>query len=351
MRCRVLASVAAWVGVGTMVLLSVTPVAGQDHPKPATAKSPAKPWTPPRTPDGHPDLQGVWDYRTLTPLERPKQLGTKAFFTPEEAAKFAKEESLRQNRDLAVPGKGGSQYPAGGVVAYNEAWYDRGTKVEGSLRTSLIIDPPDGRIPWTAEGQALVDRHAAEARQDMLGHPRADSWEDRPLPERCLEGFNAGPPMTPGEYNNNVHLFLTHKYLAILNEMIHDVRIVPLDGRPHGTIRQWKGDSVGHWEGDTLVVDTINFRRETSLLGSSANMHLIERFTRTAPDTLLYEFTVEDPKMFTRPWTADIPMLKSKDHIYEYACHEGNYAMRGILAGARAEEKRAAEEAAKKAAK
>ena len=156
-------------------------------------------------------------------------------------------------------------------------------------------------------------------------------------------GLNAGPPVVPGAYNNDVQLLQTPGYVVILNEMVHSARIVPLDGRPHGSIRQWRGDSVGHWEGNTLVVDTTNFRRETSLPGSSANTHLIERFTRTDANTLLYEFTVDDRTMWTRPWTAVVPMTKSDDPIYEYACHEGNYAMSGILAGARAADKAAAE--------
>jgi len=206
------------------------------------------------------------------------------------------------------------------------------------------VDPPDGRLPaWTPEGQKEADLRAAAERNDQLGHPAADSWEDRPLQERCLVGLNAGPPMVPGAYNNDVQLLQTPGYVVILNEMVHSARIVPLDGRPHGSIRQWRGDSVGHWEGNTLVVDTINFKRETSLPGSSANTHLIERFTRTDANTLLYEFTVDDPTMWTRPWTAVVPMTKSDDPIYEYACHEGNYAMSGILAGARAADKAAAE--------
>ena len=163
-------------------------------------------------------------------------------------------------------------------------------------------------------------------------------------------GSNAGPPMTPGAYNNNFQLFQNRDYVVIVNEMIHEARIIPVDGRPHGQIRQWKGDSRGHWEGDTLVVDTINFKRDTTFAGYTANMHLIERFTRTDPATLVYEFTVDDPTTWTKPWTAQIPMSKSDDPIYEYACHEGNYAMPSILAGARADEK-AAEEAAKKAAR
>jgi hypothetical protein len=323
-------------------------VAGQTESatKAAAAKTAAsaKPWTPPRTPDGQPDLQGVWDYRTITPLERPKELGTKAFFTEEEAAKYEKTENQRQNRDLIDPEQGGLFYPKGGVVPYNEFWYDRGNKVAGTKRTSLIVDPPDGRLPpWTPEGQKEADLRAVAERNDQLGHPAADSWEDRPLQERCLVGLNAGPPMVPGAYNNDVQLLQTPGYVVILNEMVHSARIVPLDGRPHGIIRQWRGDSVGHWEGNTLVVDTTNFRRETSLPGSTANMHLIERFTRTDANTLLYEFTVDDPTMWTRPWTAVVPMTKSDDPIYEYACHEGNYAMSGILAGARAADKAAAE--------
>ena len=298
-----------------------------------------KNWTPPRTPDGRPDLQGVWDYRTIAPLERPPELGTKEFFTAEEAAKFESEENQRQNRDLIDPEVGGLNYPPGGVIPYNEFWYDRGNKL-GSRRTSLIVDPPDGRLPpWTSEGQKVAELRAARSRDDQLGHPHADSWEDRPLQERCLIGLNAGPPMTPGAYNNNVQLLQTPGYVVLLNEMVHSARIVPMDGRPHGNIRQWKGDSRGHWEGDTLVVDTINFKRETNVAGTSANTHLIERFTRTGPDTLAYEFTVDDPTMWTKPWKAVVPMLKSDEPIYEYACHEGNYAMRSILAGARAADK------------
>ena len=316
---------------------------------PAAAQTPA--YKAPRTADGHPDLQGVWDFRTLTPLERPVELGTKAFFTDEEAAKFEKDENRRQNRDLSDAERGNVLYPAGAVSPYNEIWYDRGNKVVGSKRTSLIVDPPNGRLPaMTPEGKKRADLRAAEQRETQLGRPHADSWEDRPLQERCIVGLNAGPPMTPGAYNNNVQLFQTPQYVVILNEMVHDARIIPLDGRPHGHLRQWKGDSRGHWEGNTLVVDTTNFKRETSLPNSSANTHLIERFTRTDANTLLYEFTVDDPTMWTRPWTAAVPMRKSTDPIYEYACHEGNYAMASILAGARAAEK-AAEEAAKKGSK
>ena len=296
-------------------------------------------YKPPRTPYGQPDLQGVWDFRTITPLERSKELGTKAFFTAEEAAKYEQEENRRQNRDLIDPKQGGSQYPPGGVVPYNEFWYDRGNKVAGAKRTSLIVDPADGRLPpRTPEGQKRAEARAVASRNDQLGQPLADSWEDRPLQERCLMGSNAGPPMIPGAYNNNVQLLQTPGHVVILNEMIHSARVIPLDARPHGSIRQWSGDSRGHWEGNTLVVDTVNFKRETSLEGSSANTHLIERFTRAGENTLLYEFTVDDPSTWTRPWSAAIEMSKSEGPIYEYACHETNYAMEGILRGARKSE-------------
>ena len=331
--------------------MAPVPVAGQSASSTAKPTVAGEAWTLPRTADGKPDLQGVWDYRTITPLERPKELGAKEFFTDLEAANFEKDENRRLNRDLIDPKEGGAQYPAGGVVPYNEFWYERGDKVVKSKRTSLIVDPPDGRLPTlTPEGQKRADLRAAAGRNNQLGRPLADSWEDRPLQERCIMGSNAGPPMIPGAYNNNVHLFQTPEYVVILTEMVHDARIVPMDGRPHLSIRQWKGDSRGHWEGNTLVVETTNFKRETSLPGSSANTHLIERFTRTDANTLLYEFTVEDPSMWTRPWTAVVPMSKSEDPIYEYACHEGNHAMIGILAGARADEK-ATEEAAKKGSK
>ena len=305
----------------------------------------------PRTTEGKPDLQGVWDFRTITPLERPRELGDKAFFTAEEAAAWEKDENRRQNRDLIDPETGGLNYPAGGVVPYNEFWYDRGDKVVGSRRTSLIVDPPNGRLPaWTPEGKVKADARAVTGRETQLGRPKADSWEDRPLQERCIMGLNAGPPMMPGAYNNNVQLFQTPEYVVIFTEMVHDARIVPMDGRPFLNIPQWKGESRGHWEGDTLVVETKNFKRETSLPGSSASTHLIERFTRSDANTLLYEFTVTDPTTWTRPWTAVVPMARSEDPIYEYACHEGNHALAGILAGARADEK-AAEEAARKGSK
>src|SRR5262249_48526943 len=305
---------------------------------PAAQKSPAaNTQTPPRTSERPFDLQGVWEFNTITPLERPRELADKQVFTDEEAAAFERDENRRQNRDLIDSAKGGANYPPGGVVPYNEFWYDRGTKVIGSKRTSLIVDPPDGRLPpMTAEGQKRADARAASDRDDQLGRGPADSWEDRSVSERCIMGFNAGPPITPGAYNNYVQILQTAGSLVIFTEMIHDARIIPLDGRPHlpRDVRQWKGDSRGHWDGNTLVVETTNFHGETSLRGSTANLHLVERLTRKDADTLVYEFTVDDPTTWTKPWTGQIPMRKSQDLVYEYACHEGNEAMVGMLAGA-----------------
>jgi len=300
-----------------VVSLTSVLVAGQ-APRPA-GKAPAgsRTWTPPHTAWGEPDLQGVWDFATITPMERPRELAGRQVLTEEEAAKFEVEVNRRENRDLIDPKKGGSVYPPGAVVPYNEFWYDRGTKVIASRRTSLIVDPPDGRIPpLTPEARKREDAFAAVAREDQFpgGHPRADSWEDRSVTDRCILGFNSGPPMVPSAYNNYVQLLQSPGYVVILNEMIHNARIVPLNGRPHLAphhIRQWVGDSVGHWEGNTLVVATANFSLETSFRGSSANMHLVERFTRVDADTINYEFTVDDPTTWTKAWTAAFPMMKT----------------------------------------
>ena len=288
------------------------------------------------------DLEGVWDFSTITPLERPAGLGDKQTFTDAEAANFEREENLRQNRDLIDSKKGGGQYLPGSVIPYNEFWYERGSKIVGSRRTSLIIDPPDGRIPpLTPEAAKRLDAQAAAARDEQLGLVRADSPESRSLADRCILGFNAGPPMTPGAYNNYVHISQAPGLVTLVVEMIHDARIIPVDGSQHlpSRIRQYKGDPRGHWEGRTLIIDTTNFLRETSFRGSSANLHLVERLTRVDTNTLLYEFTVDDPKTWSRPWTAVVPMTKVDSPMFEYACHEGNYALRNILSGARAQEK------------
>jgi hypothetical protein len=285
-----------------------------------------------RTQDGQPDLQGIWNFSSLTPLERPAQFAGKAVLTDEEAALFERQTLERTNADRRR-----ETADADVAQAYNDAWYDRGTKVVGTRRSSLIIEPPDGRIPaLTGEGQA---RAAARAQGRQRRGP-ADGPEDRSLAERCLL-FNAGPPLLPGPYNNNLQIVQTRDYVAIANEMIHDVRIVPLDGRPHlpSSLRRWQGDPRGHWEGDTLVVDTTNFSDRTSFRGADENLHLVERFRRTDARTIDYTFTIDDPTVFSRPWTVALPLVRSDGPIYEYACHEANYAMLGILRGARAGER------------
>lgn len=281
------------------------------------------------------DLQGIWTNATITPLERPVELGDKQFFTPEEAAKFEKETNQRNNADNRE-----SNPEADVGHAYNQFWWDRGSKVIPGLRTSLVIDPPNGRIPpLTPEAQKRMAAQAAYTREHSTDGP-----ENRLLQERCLNWPTAGPPMLPSFYNNEYQIVQTPNSVAIVIEMIHDVRIIPLDGRPHiaGDIRQWMGDSRGHWDGNTLVVDTTNFTDKTRFRGADENLHLTERFTRVNPNTVLYEFTVDDSTAFTKPWTAQIPMTKSKGPVFEYACHEGNYAMVDILSGARKAEQKAA---------
>ena len=314
---------------------------------PLSAVGQSERWTPPQTPDGKPDIQGVFTFRTITPLQRPQELAGKAKLNAEEAAAFEEYRNRRLNRDLfdpetGAPWAGYAPNAEGGVLSYNEFWYERGVELTQDKRTSLIVDPPDGRIPY-----AQATRKRLSARRAILTAGLGDSHEARSLADRCIMGFNSGPPMISGSYNNNVHILQTRGYVVIFNEMVHNTRIIPTDGRPHGKLRQWTGDSRGHWEGDTLVVDTINFLRETSLSGSTADTHLVERFTRVDADTVLYEFTVEDPTAYTRPWSAAMPLRRTDGPIFEYACHEGNYGLYNILAGARAKE-REAEEAARK---
>jgi hypothetical protein len=303
-----------------------------------------KTYKAPRTPDGVPDLQGFWTNVTLTPLARPANLAGKAFFTPEEARQYEKDVVSQNNADRR---DGGAQADLG--RAYNDAWYDRGTKVVETLRTSLIIDPPDGQIPRKPQA-------GGGGRGPGRGGP-PNGPEDRSLAERCILWGTAGPPMIPSFYNNNYQIVQGPGYAVIVVEMIHDARIIPIDppgtARPHLNqgVRQLMGDPRGHWEGDTLVVETTNFTDKTRYQGSTPNMKLTERFTRTAPETLTYEFTVEDPAAFTKPWTGQIPMKHAEGPMLEYACNEGNYAMTGMLAGARADEKKAAEAAAKQNSK
>ena len=279
-------------------------------------------------------MQGTWSFATVTPMERPADLAGKEFFTEQEAAAYEKEVVERNNKDRR-------DGPAESDVsrAYNDFWWDSGTKVVKTRRTSLVIDPKDGKIPpiVSAARERQQERQAA-----ARGH-EFDGPENRPLPERCLILQGAGPPITPTAYNNNVQITQGVGYVALLIEMGHEARIIPTDGRPHlpPDVRLWKGDSRGHWEGDTLVVETTNFSNKNSFRGSSEKMKLIERFRRADADTLIYQFTVEDPDTWARPWTVEIPVTRSQGRLFEYACHEGNYGMAGALAGARAEEKEA----------
>lgn len=322
----------------------------------AAASLAPKNWVPPRTADGQPDLQGIFTNGILTPLERPAEFAGKAFFTEEEAAAYEKRIVQQRNADRRLTGEADVRR------AYNDAWWDFGTKVARTRQTSMIVDPADGRIPaLTPEAQRRVAARIQQIREKCMdagrvcpvgidGQPSlADGPEDRPYMERCLLWPQAGPPMLPDAYNNNYRIVQTPTYVMILIEVIHDVRIIPLDGRPHADerIRQLMGDSRGHWEGNTLVVDTTNFSDETNFRNAGRNMHLTERFMLTDPDTLLYEFTVDDPTTFTKSWSAAIPMVRTAGPIFEYACHEGNYGIANVLSGARAQEKRRAAEPSK----
>jgi hypothetical protein len=331
----------------TAMALAAASIAAQTPSRVAkqtiTPNGAAKAWTAPRTADGQPDLQGIWSNASLTPFERPTEMAGREFFTEQEAAAYAKTVLDQTNRDRrgATP-----QEDVNG--AYNNAWFDRGTKVASNLRTSIVVDPSDGKVPpLTPEA-----REAAAVRAAVQQRP-PEGPEDFALPVRCILWPNAGPPMVPGPYNNNYQIVQTRDYVAIDVEMIHDMRFIPLNGRPHlpSAIRQWMGDSVGHWEGDTLVVDTTNFTDKTHFRGSDQNLHVVERFTRTGADTIQYRFTIDDPTAFTRPWTGEIIMSRALGPLYEYACHEGNYSMADMLTGARAQEKVEAGEAAKRRSK
>ena len=303
----------------------------------------------PRTPWGSPDLQGIWDFRTITPLERPEELGDKAFLTVEEAAEA---EASEIQRNIELWEADARRTEAGGNVgAYNNFWMDRGTNPIETRRTSLIVYPPNGRFPELSE----VGARRAEARRAYMAEHPADSYTDRNSSDRCIVGFNAGPPITPLAYNQNMQLFQTPDVVVIYTEMVHTPRIVPLDGRAplNSDIRLWSGDSRGRWEGNTLVIETANFNEQRqwipltsggSGVTSTANMTLVERLTRLDDDTLEYTFTVTDPDTWASDWTASMPMQRTEIPLFEYACHEGNYSMEGILSGHRADERRAAEQ-------
>src|SRR3989454_3520193 len=327
-------------------------------PLAAQTSSPAARPSFPRTPDGHPDLQGTYDLATLTPLERPA--GAKAVLTAEEAAKFEKDVVTQREvagrpitGERSAPPKGGdgSSGPAGGVGGYNNFWLDPGssfTIVNGQRRTSLVIDPPDGRVPafTAAARQRTLSRllrptsDATESRDPGLEPARSYRHpQRRPLRERCLLGFGStsGPPALPNYFYNNLHQIVqTRDAVMILTEMVHDARIVRMNAEHlPKTIRKWLGDSVGHWEGDTLVVDTANFNDQTRVRGSTDALHVVERFTRVGPRAVLYRFTIDDPNTWDKPWTGEYTWPATDERLYEYACHEANYALGDILRGAR----------------
>ena len=301
----------------------------------AAAQAPKK-WTAPRTPDGQPDLQGFWTNSSYSPLERPKNV-TKEFYSKEEALELEKK-AAEQETEQTVAGTVADVH-----YDFTQFALDRNQSAHAlNLRTSLIIDPADGRLPpLTAEGEKRAADRAEAAK--LVG--RWDSAQSNELDDRCMIFVGAGPPMLPAGYNSNYQIVQAPGYVMILFEQNHDVRVIPLDGRPHipRNMRQWTGDSRGRWDGNTLVVETTNFNGKNPLRGSSENLRVVERFTRLDADTIDYKFTVEDESTWTRPWTAALPLKKTVGPLFEHACHEGNYGLYNTLVGARLEEKKAAE--------
>ena len=328
-----LLGIGGW-GLGAGLLSAQRPAPSAKRPA-ANAERPAPSPQPPA-----PSLEGVWSFSTLTPLERPAEFAGRPLISDAEAAAWVKQNLERNNRDRR---DGGAEVDVGRAV--NDYWFERGTELsrrDGRRMTSLVVDPPDGRLPpLTADARAKLAARAADNRE----HP-ADGPENRSLQERCLS-FNAGPPMLPGPYNNYVQILQMPGYVIIFTEMIHDARIVPIekgtgdlartDTRPR--LQRWLGQPHGRWDGATLVVESTNFTANTSLRGADEHLHLTERFTRADAHTLLYELTVDDPTAFTRPWTAQLPMTRTDDRLFEYACQEGNYALMDILRGARYQER------------
>ena len=337
---------AFWITFGSLVfMLGVVPAHGEQAGSGAETV---------RTADGRPDLGGVWDFRTLTPLQRPEDQ-IESMLTDEQAAEVeasAVQRAVEADRPSEIRTE---LLPVGGNVGgYNNFWFDRGAGVVADRRTSLITEPENGRLPVVMDGiksQETTDAESGVSDRPVrfrVGGIGMDGPEDRGLAERCLLGFNTGPPIVPGGYNQNIQLFQTPDHLVIFTEMVHDARIVPLDGRarPSSALKQWNGNSRGYWDGDTLVVETRNFSDNTasfgptvrSAIGSGLSMQLTERFRRLDEDTLIYEFTVDDATSFAAPFTAVVPMIRGEQPLFEYACHEGNYGMQNLLSGARAKE-------------
>jgi hypothetical protein len=320
--------------IGALAVLLVAPLPAQ-APKAAKAKSGKMP----RTPDGHPDLQGVWTNATITPLERPARFKDKPTVSDAEATAYEKSDAEElQKQDGQSDGPLIAAAGSSGTGGYNVLFVDRGTelaRVDGVKRTSLVVDPPDGRVP------PLTDEAKKRIAGMMRSFNRYDSIKERPLSERCIIGFGStsGPPMMPVLYNNNYQIVQTPDTIMILIEMVHDIRIIRMNGtHPPSDVRELLGDSIGNWEGDTLVVDTTNFTNKTTFRGSGENLHVVERFQRINDGTILYRATIEDPSTFSKPWTMEFPFLSTKGPVYEYACHEGNYAATDIMGGARKQE-------------
>jgi len=312
-----------------------------------------------RMPNGKPDLSGTYDAGTVTPVDRPSQFGNNLYLTPEEAKKLeessaafwaaADQKSQGEREAPQQGGDGNNMFGAGGVGGYNAFWIDPGSEavmVDGKFRTSIIYEPPNGRRPpMTPQGmRRMADNFSSFTHQntgeatwlDREGPGPFDNPEDLALAERCLLGFSGGPPMLPSLYNNYLRLVQTEDHVVILLEMVHDARVVRIDSE-HGPedMKRWLGDSIGYWDGDTLVVESRNFRDETGLYGGDQNLHVVERFARTKDGNLHYHFRVEDPTAWTAPWAGEYEWRASDSRVFEYACHEGNYAMGNILRGAR----------------
>jgi hypothetical protein len=313
---------------GTLVIVGIASVA-------VSAQAPA--YKTPRTPDGQPDLQGFWSNATYTPLERPDNV-TKEFYTPDEAVAAEKAAAARENAQTDPGTVADVHYD------FTQFGLDRSqATLARSLRTSLIVDPKNGKLPpVTEEGKRILAARAEEAKK--LGG-RWDSAQANQLDDRCIIMAGPGPPMMDAAYNSNYQIVQSPGYVMILTEMIHDVRIIPLDARPAPSdkVRQWMGVSRGRWEGDTLVIETTNFNGKNPFRGSTENMKVVERLRRVSDDTIEYNFTVEDKSMWVRPWSAEALMRKASGPLFEHACHEGNYGLYNTLVGARLEEQHAAE--------
>jgi hypothetical protein len=338
MNYRFLANICTLAVIAALLPAQSPNAAPNSTSKPSAA---AKKTSIPRTPDGHPDLQGVWTNATLTPLARPDSFA-KATVSDEEARAFEKKDLEVNTLDSDVTSSFNQRTGGPGVGAYNNLFVDRGNelaRVDGVKRTSLIIDPPDGKMPARTAGAPRAQGGGGQGEQ--FAGMSYDSVKRRPLSERCLIGFGStsGPPMLPVLYNNNYEIVQTPDAVMILVEMVHDVRVIRMNAQHSPPeLQKWLGDSVGHWEGDTLVVETVNVNPKNRFRGASENAKITERFRRVDASTILYRATIDDPVAYAKPWTLEYPFLATSGPVYEYACHEGNYSMQDILGGARKQE-------------